>query len=145
MKLTPTEFTTELAKIVSHSTIYGAQFTAAYVSQRLNEQVVMLTKDFGLSLSLYLKWEQAWAVGANLNVSVRVARETRKTRNGPEEYLVAQVSCEINCGTTSRNVATALAFSTLFRQVTELAALIETALNGTVIDTPVESIAKTST
>lgn len=111
--------------IVAHP-IYGARFTAADLLHYTGESRFGLFRRPARVGDLLLRWDQSWGNGVSLNIVF----ETEEIEKRGEKQTQLRVSAELSWPSTSRNVASALTAITLYTQVTQLAALIEAALDG---------------
>lgn len=125
MNTTITQLRSTLNSILAVHHIYGAQQNAAEVFRRV--------QDGGFCsyvVDLSLSWDQAWGVGANLRVTIQREEGTKGGYGGRVPCVRFRTSCNIGWSSTGRDVKSATAALALYRQVVDLAALIEAATDG---------------
>lgn len=135
MKTTLSQALTELRTIIAAHPIYGARFTPEWLIEH-TEPAGFSALSFGHRIGgITLRWEQAW--GADIRLEVVFTKETIPAKGNREAHTLIQMRTDLGWSATSRNVASALTAITLYTQVTQLAALIESALDGqTLIEEP---------
>lgn len=124
MNTTITQLRSTLVSILAMHPIYGARHTDEYISRHL-------TYDFGYrAIDLSLSWDRAWGVGASLHVCVEREKTDKAGYGGRVPCVRFRTSCDIGWSSTGRDVKSATAALALYRQVVDLAALIEAATDG---------------
>jgi len=124
MNTTITRLRSTLVSIFAVHPIYGARHTDEYICRHL-------THDFGSrAIDLNLSWDRAWGVGAGLSVAITRENGTKGGYGGRVPCVRFRTSCEVTWSSTGRDVKSATAALALYRQVVDLAALIEAATDG---------------
>lgn len=124
MNTTITQLRTILSTILISHHIYGARHTWEDVSQRLSSGFG------GRPVDLNLSWDRAWGVGATLRVCVEREKGDKAGYGGRVPCVRFRTGCDIGWSATGRDVKSATAALALYRQVVDLAALIEAATDG---------------
>ena len=124
MNTTITQLRWTLSEILAAHPIYGARHTPGDIARNLSHGLDHRVVD------LFLRWERAWGIGATL--CARVDREGgHKAGYGGQVPCVRfRTSCEVTWSSAGRDVKSATAALALYRQVVDLAALIEAATDG---------------
>lgn len=124
MNTTITQLRSILSSILAAHPIYGARYTDEYLSRNL-------TYDFGFqAIDLSLSWDRAWGIGASLRVCIEREKGDKAGYGGRVPCVRFRTSCNIGWSSTGRDVKSATAALALYRQVVDLAALIEAATDG---------------
>ncbi len=127
--MTSSQAITRLLGVLAARPIYGCQSNDEQIHRDFTQSRYALTHDDAPAYAgnTHLTWEQGWGVSASLRVAINREKRVHK-RDGTHYYL--SVSCEISWSSTGHDVSRALAAITLYRQVTELAALLEATVSG---------------
>ncbi len=121
---------TLLAILAAHP-IYGARCDALSIADAMQDNMRELVINPKHKVSLCIGWGQAWVADCNLTIVLwREVLNPGRTSSAPG----IRCECEVSWSATSRTVSRAFSAITLYRQVTELAALIETAVDGTKLE-----------
>jgi hypothetical protein len=137
MNTTITQLRSTLVSILAAHPIYGADHTAEYLARNLDY-------DFGTrAIGIGLRWERAWGVGASLGIRIEREKGDKAGYGGRVPCVRFRTGCDIGWSATGRDVKSATAALALYRQVVDLAALIEAATDG--LEEKVEKPAAVST
>lgn len=124
MNTTISQLRSTLSNILAAHPIYGARHTAESIHRNLHG-------DFGSrAIDLNLSWDHAWGVTAGLNVAVSRENGAKAGYGERVPCVRFRTSCEVTWSSTGRDVKSATAALALYRQVVDLAALIEAATDG---------------
>lgn len=123
MKITITQLRSTLISILATHSIYGARQNAADANDRILNPGFFLI-DFNLS------WERAWGVSASLRISIEREKTDKAGYGGRVPCTRFRTSCDIGWSSTGRDISSATAALALYRQVIDLAALIQAATDG---------------
>ena len=124
MNTTITQLRRTLCEILAMHPIYGARHTAEYVARNLDYDFGTRVIDIGLS------WERAWGVSASLRILIEREKGDKAGYGGRVPCVRFRTSCDVGWSATRRDVKSAIAALALYRQVVDLAALIEAATDG---------------
>lgn len=124
MNTTISQLRSTLVSILAMHPIYGARHTNLDIERGF--QFVFGNR----VIDLHLSWERAWGVGASLHICVEREKSDKSGYGGRVPCVRFRASCDIGWSSTGRDVKSATAALALYRQVVDLAALIEAATDG---------------
>ena len=137
MNTTITQLRSTLVSILAAHPIYGARHTSEDIARNLSYGFC------GRAVNLSLSWERAWGVEASLGIRVEREKGDKSGYGGSVSCVRFRTGCQIGWSSTGRGVKSATAALALYRQVVDLAALIEAATDG--LEEKVEKPAAVST
>lgn len=123
MKMTYTDVLSAIGQALGVHPLAGAKFDFLEISEQFNR----LSKPKGLEFFRpSIRWEQAWAIEASMDLRFAVEEQEQDGRR----RFILRTGITINSPATTRSIAQTIAFAALLRNVTEIAALIESSIDG---------------
>lgn len=124
MNTTITQLRSTIVSILAAQPIYGARHTDEEITRNLSYEFC------SRAIDLSLRWERAWGIGATLRILVEREKGDKAGYGGRVPCVRFRAGCDIGWSATGRDVKGATAALALYRQVVDLAALIEAATDG---------------
>lgn len=120
--MTRTELSTTLIGIFAATPIYGARLTAEDIGEQCM-RIARAPRSFGYRIGdVTLSWDQGWGIICALRITL--------THPDKQDSKRVEVTGDISWSSTGRSVEQAVAAIHLYTQVTQLAALVQSALAG---------------
>lgn len=125
---TASELSSKLISIfVSCSPRYGARQYDGEVCSKVHALVKSIHDGpSGFLSDLNLRWDQGWSLEATLHVKIRTEQKVRL--DGPA--MILECTTDMSWPSSGRSIAEATVAVALYREIIELAALVEATLHG---------------